>query len=229
MPNFGSGLPGVSTVYTATPRIIFKGGNVREYLPGGKIIKASVSADPDNTGALRLLRAGLVMGKISSSGLYAPSIMGLTNAAAIVGATSITATAQAVTELVRRVGASGTFTIVGPPSAAGIVQTETVTYSAASGTTITCSALSNAYISGSYIMPTDGSQNPISFIDKDFGILVTDEYGTDQDQPWPLVPIMAVVTTANIVNYSTDSSLKNWLKGLMSVKGRGKFIFDDEF
>lgn len=229
MADFVNGLPGVSSVRTATPRIIFRGGNVEEWLPGGKIIKASVSADPDNTGATRLLRAGVVMGKITASGYYAPSIMGLSNAAYAAGATSLTITSQLSTELARRVGASGTFKIVGPPTASGVVAQETVTYSALGATTATITALVNSYVTGSLVMPTDGSENPISFIDADHGVYVLDSFGTEEDKPWPKVPIMATVITANIVNYPADASTQNWLKGMLSGKGRGKFIFDDEF
>lgn len=229
MADYVNSLPGISAIRVATPRIIFKGGNVEEWLPGGKIIKATKSADPDNTSAIRLLRAGLIMGKITSGGLYAPSIMGLSDAAYAAGATSLTVTSQLGVELVRRIGASGTFKIVGPPGASGVVAQETVTYSAVSSTTVTVTALANSYVTGSLIMPTDGSENPISFIDADYGILVLDQFGADEDKAWPKVPIMATVITANIVNYPADTSTQNWLKGMMSGKGRGKFIFDDEF
>lgn len=230
MSNFVNSLPGVSAVRQATPRIIFKGGNVEEWLPAGKIINAALSADPDNTSATRVLRAGLLMGKITATGLYAPSIMGLTNAAYAAGATTLTVTSQLATEIARRVGASGTLTILGPPSANGVVAIETVTYSAiATSTTLTVTALANSYISGSLIMPTDGSQFPKSFIDADYGVYVLDEFGTEENKPWPKVPIMATVITNNIINYTSDTSIQSWIKGMMSVKGAGKFIFDDEF
>lgn len=226
---FVSGLPGISAIRTATPRIIFKGGNVEEWLPGGKIINAALSADPDNTGATRVLRAGLLMGKITATGLYAPSVMGLSNAAYAAGATTLTITSQLSTELARRVGATGTFKIVGPPGASGVVASETVTYSALGATTATITALGNSYVTGSPVMATDGSEDPISFIDKDHGIYVLDEFGAEQNKPWPLVPIMATVISTNIINYPADTSTRNWLKGMMSGKGRGKFIFDDEY
>ena len=140
-----NGLPGLKSQRTVTPRNVFVGNQVT-YLPGGKILDGSKARDPGNTGDLDVLRAGMLLGKITSGGKYAPAILGLTTNAEAIGSTSIEAAAAVVTELVRRVGASGTFKLTGPATANGVVETETVTYSAASGTTITCTALTKAFI-----------------------------------------------------------------------------------
>lgn len=229
MEQFVNGLPGVSAVRTATPRIIFKGGIVEEYLPGGKIINGTKSRDPDNVGDENVLRCGLVMGKITATGKYAPSILGRTNLAYTAGGTTLTVQARLVTELVRRIGSSGTFKIFGPPTAAGVVASETVTYSAASGTTVTITALANSYVVQSLIMPTDGSEVPLTFIHQPYGVNVFDPSGTQADQPFEQVPIRATVLTANIINYPADASLKAWLRGQMSGQGAAKFVFDDVF
>ena len=129
------GQPGIGSSSTATPREVFL-GEIGHYKPGGVIIDASESRDPLNTGDLDTLRAGLLLGKITS-GNYAPAILGVTTVAYDVSAapTSITVSAATAVELVRRKGASGTFELTGPPSAAGTVQTSTVTYSAVDTTT----------------------------------------------------------------------------------------------
>ncbi len=92
-----------------------------------------------------ILLPGQPVGKVTSGGKYASSIIGVTNGAHASGVTLAVSVATAV-ELVRRVGASGTFTLVGPPGAAGTVRSVTVTYSAVNVTTgdITITAIETA-------------------------------------------------------------------------------------
>jgi len=130
------GLPGVGTTRAQSNRTVRKGHQGARWMEGGKVIKAANSRDPDNTGYITTLRAGLIMGKVTSGGLYAPSIYGILGSPYASG-TSITLPAQVVTELVRRKGASGTFKLTGPPAAAGVVRTLTITYSGTSATTAT--------------------------------------------------------------------------------------------
>lgn len=135
------GLPGFGSVRTSAHRLIFRDAQISGFLSGGKIISGAASRDPGNTGNLDVLRSGLIMGKITSGGKYAPSILGVTTGALLTGGTTVSASAATVTELVRRIGATGTFKITGPPAASGTVRTLTATYSAASGTSITITAL----------------------------------------------------------------------------------------
>lgn len=137
-----SGLPGPQTTRSAELRTVRKNSRGVMYLEAGRVITAAKSRDPSNTGYLSSLRAGLLMGMITATGQYAPSVLGLSGDAVASADTSMTnVPAAVVTELVRRVGSSGTFKLTGPPTAAGTVRTLTVTYSAASGTTITITAL----------------------------------------------------------------------------------------
>lgn len=133
--------PGLETVRTATPREIMKGSSGVGWLTQNIVIDATFARDPGNTDTVEILRGGMVLGQITSGGLYAPSIIGVTGEALDGAETALTVAAPVVTELVRRVGATGTFTITGPPTAAGTVRTMTATYSAAVGTTITMTAL----------------------------------------------------------------------------------------
>jgi len=244
LPGFVDGLPRIGAVRQTSPRIIFYDGSVEWALAGGKIISGGPSRDPDNTGLTNVLRPGLLMGKISSVinglgtvGQYAPSIIGKTGGAYTAGGTSLTLTTQAAAELLRRVGSTGSFTLVGPPTSGGVVSVVTVTYSAintGSGV-VTITALAANYISGSLVMPTDGSQNPLTFISEFFnagtGINVFDSDDvTAIDQPFEWFPIGAVVYAANFINYPSDASLKSWLKSELNQPVNGcTFKFDDVF
>ena len=226
MPYIG-GLAGYRTARTTQPRIVFRDGKWETHpFPAGVIINGTLSRDPLNTGDIDVLRPGLLMGKVTATGLYASSILGVTTAAEAIGSTDITAAAATVTELVRRVGATGTFKLIGPPAANGVVAIETVTYSAASGTSITATAIVNAFVSGSLIVPTDGSETPITIIPDGNGIKVTDQDGTSENQPFALCPIGGVLLSSQIVNWPSDTSIREWIVGAMTQQGAGRFVFD---
>src|SRR5947209_6364097 len=179
-----TGLPGVGTAHTATPREILAGNvQLAQYVPGLKIIDGSKSRDPLNTNDVDVLRAGLLLGKITASAKYAPSILGVLTVAAAGAATSLTVAPAVATEIVRRIGAAGTFKLTGPPAAAGVVATQTVTFSAVNTSTgvITCTAIGAAAIVGSFLQPTDGSETPICLLGNRWGIKVTDMGGTSTD------------------------------------------------
>lgn len=221
-------MPGVSTEVSANHRVICRGG-VEEWYPGGRII-SSISRDPGNTSDINVLRPGLLMGRITSGGKYAPSILGVGGTAYASGTTLNVAVATVV-EIVRRIGSTGTFKIAGPPSAAGVVKQETVTYSAVNQSTgdVTVTALTQAYVAASLILPTDGSEFPLTFIPEGYGVNVFDAFGTAVDQSWGAVPIKAVVYSTQIINYPADASTRLWLKGMLSLPGEGKFTFDDNY
>lgn len=141
MLNNAPGIPGISSLVTAGSREVWAGDD-RQYKPGVHTIDGALSRDTGNTGNLDFLRAGLLMGKVTSGGKYAPSILGLTGTAYASGTTLNVAAATAV-EIARRIGTSGTFKVTGPPSAAGTVRTATVTFSAVNTSTgdVTITAL----------------------------------------------------------------------------------------
>lgn len=223
------GQAGVRTAKTARHKIVYAGGNIPNYLPGGRAINALKSRDPSNTDDVAVLLAGLLMGKITG-GDYAPSILGVTTNAEAAGSVAIEASAAVVTELVRRVGASGTFKLTGPPIASGTVVTETVTYSAASGTSITVTAITNAFIAGSFIQPTDGSEEPITMIPDTYGVPVLEFDGTAVDSvQFGEIPLDALVYSSQLVNWPSDTSLRTWIVNRLNDVGRCKFIFDHLF
>lgn len=226
------GLPGPQTQRAQAYNSIRVNDQNVAYLPGGRIIDASKSRDPENTGYITTLRAGMVMGMVTATGFYAPSIIGLSTVLhdTSVVTTTMTLPATVVTEIQRRIGSSGTFKIIGPPTSGGTVATETVTYSAiATSTTITITATSADFAAGSIIAPTDGSETPRCFIDDGDGIRVTDIDGNNVNQPFAFPLVGGTINTDSIVNYSSDSSVKTWLKGQLNGTSGGQFIFDDVY
>ena len=226
----------VRTVQTATPRKISLSGE--QYREGGAIIIGSDSRDPLNTSNIDYLRAGLAMGKQTSGSKFAPSILGvLASAYDKDGSvdTTMTVSAATATELVRRIGSSGTFKITGPPTAAGTVVTETITYSAVNTTTgaITVTAAAADYIAGSFVQDTDGSETPLCLIGSGYPLKVTDDNDTSIDIDFGNMLIGGRIDASQIINYPSDASLKTWIKGKLNgtdgtTVGRAPFSFDDD-
>lgn len=227
------GMPGVRAAKTVSHRMVTRGGYHPMILPTGRIIAGACSRDPGNTTDVTRLRAGLLMGKISTVvnslgtvGEYAPSILGVTTNAEAVGSTSIQASAAVVTELVRRCGSTGTFNLTGPGSAGGVVVTETVTYSAASSTNITVTAISNNFVAGSFIQPTDGSEDILTFLPSGTPIIVTDGDGSSLDVEFAEVPIDCIVDSSMLLPaWPSDTSLQAWIVSRLNRDGGGKFKF----
>jgi len=229
LPGYVTGLPGMRSAYAATHRIV-----VRQDLPvnfaQGRVIDGSKSRDSGNTGDLDVLRPGLLMGKITSSDKFAPTILGVLQSAASSTDTSVTVSLAQATEIVRRVGSTGTLRFVGPPSAAGTVATFTETYSAIDTATgvITCSGLDANLIAGSFVCGNDGTYLPLTFVGDGYGIKVTDVNGTNEDQPFTQMPVLACVLTENLLPvWPSDTSLQAWIFEKLNL--HGKFVPDYGF
>ena len=226
-------LPGVGSDRTATPRKILRSDQGKIILPYGVTVDGSKSRDPLNTGDLDVLRAGMLLGKITSGGKYAPSIIGVLPSAHTSSGTAVTSmslgAANAV-ELNRRVGSSGTFKLTGPPSAAGSVAVTTVTYSAVNTTTgvATITDIAVNKIAGSFIQPTDGSETPRGIMGLEYGLKVTDQDATSIDVELMELLIGGLIDASQIVNYPTDTSLITYVQDTW-LNARGLFIFDDDF
>ena len=127
-------LPGVGTELDAAVRqLLWQAVKDGDLLPFPATIDGTATRDCDNPTSTRqdVIRDGMPMGKITASNKYANAVIGQLGAAlTTTGTTAKFLTAAEVTELVRRVGATGTFKITGPASAAGTVRTLTATYSA---------------------------------------------------------------------------------------------------
>ena len=233
-------MPGIGTTIVAVYKPIWKGRGGVQYLPGGGTIDGANARDPANTFSSGIvpnaqasyantLEPGLLMGKITASGFYGASVLGLTSAALTTVATTLSVSAAVAAEIVRRIGTSGTLTLVGPPTAGSTVASQTITFSAVNTSTgaITITATGTAFVTASLVMPTDGSQTIKTFVDEEDGIRVTDVNGNNLAIQFPRIPISGgVVYTANIVNYPSDSALKAWIK--TALKSVGPFTFDDD-
>ncbi len=130
---FVAGEPGYRDAFTATPKYVFTSYE-QGYLPGGKWIDGAKSRDVSNTAKTDRLQAGLLMGKVTATGYYANSFFGQ-NTVAYNGSTSLTIGTAEATELVRRVGSTGTLTLTGPPAASGTVRSLSLAYSAVNTST----------------------------------------------------------------------------------------------
>lgn len=228
LPGYVPGLPGVRTAKSAAHRIVFRQGDWTSDLAQGKIIDGSKSRDSGNTGDLNVLQPGLLMGKITASGKYAPSVLGVTTAAYTSGGTTLNVSAAQATEIARRVGASGSLYAVGPPSAAGSVAVTSVTYSAIDTTTgdITCTSLGVNKIAGTLLAATDGTHLPLTLIPDGYGVVVTDTDGTTSlDVPFPQFPIAGVITASQLLPvWPSDTSLRAWVRDQLNTYG--KFVLD---
>ena len=92
--SFVQGPPGVGAVVTANWKALFTHRS-ETFLSQGRYIDGASSRDPSNTVDVTVLQPGLVMGKITSGGKYAPSIYDLTNGA-------LTSTGATVSPRMRR-------------------------------------------------------------------------------------------------------------------------------
>lgn len=229
MSTFFNAMPGITSPRTASHRTIFLQRS-ETFLAGGKLIDGAKSRDAGNTGDTDVLRPGLIMGKATSGGLYSPSILGVTTVAYADNDTTLTVSAATAAEIVRRVGATGTLKVSGPPTAAGTVSTATCTYSAVDTTTgvITCSDMNDDFIAGSFVGANDGSYLPVTFIpDWDYGVKVTDVNGSSLTVvEFPKLPVSAIVDSSQLINWPSDTSLRAWLVTYLNAAAGGQYVFD---
>lgn len=231
-----SGMPGVFAEKIAKHRRVSATGYL-EMLPagaGGLIFDGTKMRDPDNpdwnatTNALAQyrLRAGLLIGKVTTGGKWANSVIGVTQAAYTSGDTSVTVTPQEAVEVVRRVGASGTLKFTGPPSAAGTVATISQSFSAVNTSTgvITVTSLGANLVAGSYVQPTDGSEVIRSFIPDGWEWLMPED-STDRDYPW--IPVRGEVDGSQLLPWPADTSLQQWVRDALNTYG--KFVFTEKY
>jgi len=230
------GLPGPGTTYDSDTRVVILSGT--EILARGVRLTGADSRDPLNTGDVDYLRAGMVLGQNTTTGLYAPACLGVTTVASTnTGSlnTLLTVSAATAVEVVRRVGSTGTLTISGPPSAAGTVATATVTYTAVNTTTgvITVSAIGANYIAGSWIGDTDGTQIAGAtgwvLIGNGSPVRVTNADDDSINVELAAPVIGGLVDSSQIINWPTDTSLIAWVKDQLNSRNGSRFTFDDAY
>lgn len=223
------GLPGVRSDRQAQPRKILTSLAGALFAAGGGIIDGAESRDIGNSSDIDKLRAGLLMGRITSGGKWAPSILGVTDGAYSDGETNLEVTPATAVEIVRRIGATGDLTVTGPATAGTAVSSATKTYSAVNVTTgdITIADMDDDFISGSLVQAADGSETIRSLLVDQWGIKVTDRDGDDIDVPYAEILIAGQIDASQIINYTSDAAIKAWIKTQLRVYGIG-FVFDDD-
>jgi hypothetical protein len=226
------GKPGVVGNYDSQPREVFYSGRqFAQFWAPPVTVDGTNSSNPLNTPYTWLLWAGTPMGRITATAKYANSILGLSTVAAASAATSVTTDVNTAAEIVRRIGASGTFKLTGPPATAGIVATQVVTFSAVNTTTgvITCTALSAAAVSGSLIQPTDGSETIITLLCEVDGLQIVDQTHTNRVDVFcgTLLAGGGTINTGMIVDYPSDPSLKAYVKAALRTTCPGVTFLDD--
>ncbi len=223
------GRPGIGSAVTAQRRGVFRDGLFGVF-PRGGYIEGSLSRDPGNSAhSVYSLRPGLLMGKITSGGYWAPAILGVTAGAYTSGGTTLTVSAASAAYLVARNGASGTFTLKGAATAAGAITSDTVTYSAVDTTTgiITITDIGANRIAGSLIVASDGSGVPRSVVPDGHNILIDSVALGDVD--FPRIPVSGIIETDQIIDWPSDTTLKTYIRDSLSSAAGGKFVFSDQF
>jgi len=225
-----TGTPGFKTERSAAMRKVRKTNTNAAYLIGHKTIDGAKARDLNNTGDTDVLQPGLVMGKVTASGKYAPSFIGALTALhdTSVATVSLTIGAAMATELVRRNGATGNITLIGPPTAAGTVVSETEAYSAVNVTTgvVTITATAADFIAGSFVVVDDGAETPRCLIDDGYGIKVTDQDEADVDAPFCNPLIGGIIDSSQILDWPSDTSIQAWLVGQLNSSESSGFSFD---
>lgn len=228
------GLPGVRSDRNATYRRVRKSDRAVRYIEGGGVISGAAARDPLNTGYLHTLEPGMLMGVITASGKWAPSIIGLTTVDYTSGGTSLTVSAATAVEIVRRLGASGTAKITTAPTAGGTINPlATLTYSAVDQNTgvITITNFGANIVAGAMIGPLDGSATPLGIVDDGTGIKVTDDTEASIDVPFPNILVGGMLDSSQILNWpaAANTSYIAQLKAWLNNASNNNFTFDDVF
>jgi hypothetical protein len=231
-PGYVPGMPRVGARVNAVHRIVFKSGQWDSDLAGGKMIDGAKSRDASNSPDVGVLRAGKLMGKVTAGGLYRPSVIGQTGAAALTSDTALTVSAAVAAEVARlkALGGGGDLSLklVGPPTAGGTVAETPLTVTAVGATTLTLSAaLGVAKVTGSLITPADGSESPLSFIPDGYGVPVLDfDAASLPAAPFAPFPIAGVVLSGQVIDWPADASTRAWVVGKMNAAAGGQWVFD---
>jgi len=228
------GLPGVGAALQALPREIFAGNvQLAQFVPGVHVIDGSKSRNPLNTGQVDVLWAGMLMGQITATRKFAPSVLGVTTQAYAAAATTLNVSPAVAAEVSRRIGSSGTnqLKLIGPPTAGGVVATQLVSHSAVNAGTgaITITGLAAAAVLGSLLCPADGSETIKTLLANRWGVKVTDYTGINNvDVLEEHLLLAAHVRTSNIVNYPLDTSLAAYVKSSLRAFAPA-MTFDDDW
>lgn len=192
--------------------------------PGLEFITAPVTIDGTATGnALNsnypfIIFAGTLFGRETANLKYANSIIGLTSSVWTNGAsTTLTVASAVATEIVRRVGASGTLNITGGVTAGAAPNVNLFTYTnvvTSTGVLTGTMNTTNNIISGALVQPTDGSQNVVTVLTAQRGLKVTDATNINRIDVFEAQLLLSgcVLNDNYLQNWPSDVGLQNYLK-----------------
>ena len=236
MPTAITGLPGYRSERAADYRRVRRSAQGAQYLEGCPVIDGTYSGDAGNTGHVDTLRAGKLMVKAASGGLYRNFIIGKTTAAYVDNDVALTVSAATATEIGRLLtaaGASLSLAFIGPPTAAGTVAATDITVTAvASATTITIADLNLGKVSDSLIaLRTTGyTAGSFCLVDDGSGIKCSDQDAVRCNQPFVNALVSGSIDESQIIDWPADTSTIAYLKGLMNVAAAGYgFRFDGAY
>jgi hypothetical protein len=232
MFNVPNGKPGVLLNLTATPREVFYSGRERaQFVAAPVTVDGTLTSCAFNAPYIFQILGGTLMGRVTSTKKYANSVLGQTTGATASAATTIQTDVNTAAEIVRRIGASGTFKLTGPPTAGGTVAVQVITYSAVNTSTgvITCTATSAAAVTASLIQPTDGSETILTMVTDLYGIKVTDQTNVNRVDVYDPRLLLGggTINSQTIVNYPADSSLQAYVKSSIKAFAGGVTFSDD--
>ena len=240
IPSFNA-LPGMQytpTQFVSLPRDIFYSDrNKAQFFSPPPAVDGTASSNPQNSPYVWQLWAGQIVAKESASNIFATSILGQSTVALTTIATTIVTDVNTATEVVRRLGGSGTLTLTGPPTSGGTVASATVTYSAVNTSNghITISATGVAFVAGSWIGPVDGTQldgtsSLYTLIGDINGVKVIDQLNTTRVNGYAdsLYAGGGIINVNYIVNYPADTAMQAYLKAAIR-KSVPNAVFSDDF
>jgi|ERR1700722_12456670 len=227
-----NGKPGVLLNLTAQPREVFYSGRERAQFVAAPItVDGNLTCCPFNAPYTFQILGGTLMGRVTATKKYANSVLGLTSSATTSGATTVQTDVNTAAEVLRRIGASGTFKLTGPPTSGGTVATQVVTYSAVNTSTgaITCTATSAAAVSASLVQPTDGSESILTMVADLYGIKVTDQTNVNRVDVFDPRLLLGggTINSQMIVNYPADTSLQAYVKAAVKAFASNVTFSDD--
>ena len=230
-----NGKPGVLPGFLATPREVFAANrSFAQFVAGPATVDGTASGNPLNAPYTWVLFAGTLMGRVTATGKYANGILGKTTAAyahAGAGGTTIQTDVNTAAEIVRRIGPAGTLKLTGPATPGGAVVVQVVAYSAvnAGSGAITVTAGGSDAVAGSFLQPTDGSEQVMTVLCDAWGLKVADQLGAARVDVFDgqLLAAGGTLDVTVIPNYPADPSLKAWVKASVRSACPGVNFSDD--
>ena len=104
------------------------------------------------------------------------------------------------------------------------------TSSAAANVVKTTTGVPGAFVAGSLVGGTDGSQVPLTLIPEGYGlVLFTDVNSAPSVVDFPQIPVFGSIQVTQLYYWPSDTGIKNYLKSSLSSTAGAKFIFSDVF